>query len=91
MCGPASPGPTLRDGQAIVFAKDQDGDEHNNIRFYLLAIPSGKVIQLNSDPDTQEYVGEVHPDNRTLAELRLYELDGDRYQMLLADFLERRL
>ncbi len=54
-----------RDGQAIVFAKDQDGDEHNNI--HLLAIPSSKVVQLNSDPDTQEYVGEVHPDNRTLA------------------------
>lgn len=54
-----------RDGKAIVFAKDQDGDERNNL--HLLAISSGKTVQLNDDPDTQEYAGEVAPDDRTLA------------------------
>ena len=54
-----------RDGQAIVFAKDREGDEHNDL--HLLDLPSGKVVQLSNDPGTQEYAGEVHPDNRTLA------------------------
>ncbi len=54
-----------RDGQAIIFPKDKDGDEQHNL--HLFDIASGKVVQLNSDPDTQEYPGEVHPDNRTLA------------------------
>ncbi len=53
-----------RDGQAIIFGKDHDGDGQNNL--HLLDIPSGKVVQLTNDPDTEEFVGEVHPDNRTL-------------------------
>ncbi|MBS3966535.1 MAG: S9 family peptidase [Truepera sp.] len=54
-----------RDDKAIIFAKDKDGDEQNNL--FWLELASGEIRQLNDDPKTQEYVGEVHPDNRRLA------------------------
>ncbi len=54
-----------RDDRAIVFAKDKDGDEQNNL--FWLELATGEIRQLNDDPKTQEYVGEVHPDNRRAA------------------------
>jgi dipeptidyl aminopeptidase/acylaminoacyl peptidase len=54
-----------RDDAAIIFARDKDGDEQNNL-FYLDR-ESGQVRQLNDDPKTQEYAGQVHPDNTRMA------------------------
>lgn len=54
-----------RDDAAIIFAKDKDGDEQNNL--FLLDRESGQVRQLNDDPRTQEYAGDVHPDNNRMA------------------------
>nr|AWJ66300.1 acylamino-acid-releasing enzyme [uncultured bacterium] len=54
-----------RDDQAIIFAKDNDGDEKNNL--YLISLSSGQVTQLTDDPNSQDYAGDVAPDNRTLA------------------------
>lgn len=54
-----------RDDAAIVFAKDQDGDERNNL--FLFDRESAQVRQLTDDPRTQDYAGEVHPDNQRLA------------------------
>lgn len=54
-----------RDDAAIVFAKDQDGDERHNL--FLLDRERGQVRQLTDDPRTQDYAGEVHPDNQRLA------------------------
>ncbi len=54
-----------RDDAEIVFAKDKDGDEQNNL--FKLALASGQVVQMTDSPTTQEYAGEVHPDNTRLA------------------------
>lgn len=54
-----------RDDAAIVYARDKDGDEQNNL--FLLDRESGQVRQLNDDPRTQEYPGAVHPDNGRMA------------------------
>lgn len=54
-----------RDDAAIVFAKDRDGDEQHNL--WRIEIRTREVIQLNHDPKSQEYPGEVAPDNRRLA------------------------
>lgn len=54
-----------RDDAAIVFAKDRDGDEQNKL--YLLDREAGGVRQLTDEPRTQEYAGEVHPDNGRMA------------------------
>jgi dipeptidyl aminopeptidase/acylaminoacyl peptidase len=54
-----------RDDAAIIFAKDKDGDEQNNL--YRLELGTGELTQLTDDPKTQEYAGEVHPDNRRIA------------------------
>lgn len=54
-----------RDDKAIIFVKDKDGDEQNNL--FKLDIETGEVKQLNDDPKTQEYVGKVAPDNRHIA------------------------
>lgn len=48
-----------RDDAALIYAKDKDGDEQNNL--FLLDRESGQVRQLNDDPRTQEYPGAVHP------------------------------
>lgn len=53
-----------QDDRTIIFAKDREGDEQNNL--YLLDLTSGTVTQLNDDRDTQEYVVDVFPDNRTV-------------------------
>jgi dipeptidyl aminopeptidase/acylaminoacyl peptidase len=69
-----------RDDAAIVFAKDRDGDEQNKL--YLLDRESGDVRQLTDEPKTQEYAGDVHPDNGRLAvmsnrggQMNIYTLD----------------
>lgn len=54
-----------RDDAAIIYAKDRDGDEQNNL--FLLDREGGQVHQLNDDPRTQEYPGQVHPDNARMA------------------------
>jgi dipeptidyl aminopeptidase/acylaminoacyl peptidase len=54
-----------RDDREIVFARDRDGDEQNNL--FKLDVETGAVVQLNDDPRTQEYAGEVHPDNALMA------------------------
>ncbi|KYP80794.1 S9 family peptidase [Ferroacidibacillus organovorans] len=53
-----------RDDQAIVFAKDTDGDEQHNL--YRLHLLDGSVIQLNDDPKSQDYPGTVAQDNRSM-------------------------
>src|SRR4051794_13504344 len=81
-----------RDDAAIVFAKDKDGDEQNNL--HLLDRESGEVRQLNDDPRTQEYAGDVHPDNGRMAvmsnragQMNLYTLDLEtRAWVQLTDF-----
>lgn len=54
-----------RDDREIIFARDKDGDEQNNL--FKLEVSSGAVIQMDDSPKTQEYAGEVHPDNRRMA------------------------
>jgi dipeptidyl aminopeptidase/acylaminoacyl peptidase len=54
-----------RDDAAIVYAKDRDGDERNNL--FRIEVETGEVRQLNDDPKSQEYAGQVHPDNRRIA------------------------
>ncbi|RIH87530.1 Dipeptidyl aminopeptidase BIII [Calidithermus terrae] len=54
-----------RDDREIIFAKDHQGDEQNNL--FKLELATGRVVQMNHDPKTQEYAGEVHPDNRRMA------------------------
>lgn len=49
-----------RDDQHIIFGKDSDGDEQNNL--YRLNIATGETTQL-TDGKSQEHAGEVHPDN----------------------------
>ena len=53
-----------RDDAAIIYGRDNDGDEQNNL--YRIGVGTREVSQLNSDPKTQEYPGEVGPDNRSL-------------------------
>lgn len=54
-----------RDDSEIVFAKDKDGDEQNNL--FRLDLNTATVVQLDDSPKTQEYAGEVHPDNTRMA------------------------
>lgn len=54
-----------RDDAAIIFAKDRDGDEQHNL--HRIDVRTREVTQLNDDPKSQEYVGQVAPDNRRLA------------------------
>src|SRR3712207_3122072 len=54
-----------RDDAAIIFVRDKDGDEQDNL-FYLDR-ESGQVRQLNDDPRTQEYAGQVRPDHTRLS------------------------
>ncbi len=81
-----------RDDAALIYARDRDGDEQNNLFF--LDLETGRVEQLNDDPHTQEYAGQVHPDNARLAvmsnrggQMNLYTLDLEtREWVQLTDF-----
>lgn len=53
-----------RDDQSIIFAKDTDGDELNNL--YQIHLVSHELSELSHDR-SQEYPGDVHPDNRHMA------------------------
>lgn len=53
-----------RDDQEIIFTRDKEGDEQNNL--FKLEVGSGSVIQMDDSPKTQEYAGEVHPDNQRM-------------------------
>jgi hypothetical protein len=44
-----------RSDRALVFGKDRDGDEQNDL--YRIELESGAVTQLTSDPTCQEYPG----------------------------------
>jgi dipeptidyl aminopeptidase/acylaminoacyl peptidase len=48
----------------IVFGKDRDGDEQNDL--YAIDVEGGAVTRITSDPTAQEYPGEFSPDNRWL-------------------------
>lgn len=52
------------DDKAIVFCKDQDGDERHNL--FMLDLDTLAVTQLNDDPTTQEYVTAFTPDDSGL-------------------------
>ncbi len=53
-----------RDDAAIIFSRDNDGDEqHNLVR---VDLGSRTVTQLNDDPRSQEYAGQVAPDNGSM-------------------------
>lgn len=68
-----------RDDKHIIFAKDTDGDEKNNL--YKLNLETLAVEQLTKE-DSQEYAGQVSPDNKTLSltstragQMNLYKLN----------------
>ncbi|WP_337867540.1 hypothetical protein [Meiothermus sp.] len=54
-----------RDDAEIIFAKDKDGDEQNNL--FKLHLATANVVQMNDSPKTQEYAGPMHPDNTCMA------------------------
>lgn len=69
-----------RDSAAVIFTKDNDGDEQHNL--FLVAVDSGGIRQLVDSPKSQEYAVQVSPDNRRLAitstktgQMNLHELD----------------
>lgn len=72
----------MRDGSAIIYAKDHEGDEQHNL--WRIDIESGEAEQLTSTPYAQEYPVEVGPDNRTL----LIATDKDDQMNLYAFDLE---
>ncbi len=65
--GPRSGLVWTRDEQALIFAKDQDGNEKNDL--WLLELDSGELRQLSSDPAVQDNPVEVSPDGRFLSVL----------------------
>ena len=81
-----------RDDAAIIFAKDQDGDEQNNL--FLLEREGGTIRQLTDDPRTQDLAGQVHPDNGRMAvmsnragQMNVFTLDTEtREWVQLTDF-----
>ena len=54
-----------RDDTSIIFVKDKDGDEQNNL--FRINVSMNKVEQLDDSPKSQEYAGQVAPDGRHLA------------------------
>lgn len=54
-----------RDDAEIIYAKDKDGDEQNNL--FKLHVATASVAQMNNSTKTQEYAGPVHPDNTRMA------------------------
>lgn len=66
--GPKAPRAGLlwtRDDKAVVFTKDNDGDERHNL--FLLTIADGEIRQIVDRPESQEYAVDVSPDNQYLA------------------------
>jgi dipeptidyl aminopeptidase/acylaminoacyl peptidase len=53
-----------RDDRFIIFGKDRDGNEQNDL--YRIDVESGAVAQLTDDPTAQEYPVEVSPDDAWL-------------------------
>jgi dipeptidyl aminopeptidase/acylaminoacyl peptidase len=56
-----------RGGRGLIFGKDRDGDEQNDL--YRIDLESGEVRQLTDDPTCQEYPGELSPDDGFLTVL----------------------
>ena len=54
-----------RDDASIVFVKDKDGDEQNNL--FRIDVSTSEVTQLDDSPKSQEYAGQVAPEGRHLA------------------------
>ncbi|GIW37782.1 MAG: peptidase S9 [Meiothermus sp.] len=54
-----------RDDAEVIFAKDKDGDEQNNL--FKIVLDTGQVVQMDDSPTTQEYAAQVHPDNTRMA------------------------
>ncbi len=54
-----------RDDTSIIFVKDKDGDEQNNL--FRINVSTNEVEQLDDSPKSQEYTGQVAPDGRHLA------------------------
>jgi dipeptidyl aminopeptidase/acylaminoacyl peptidase len=78
-----------RAGDAIVFAKDVDGNEQHDL--YRIALADGAVTRLTEGPTNQEYPGEFSPDDRWLlvqtnkvGQMNLWRMrpDGSEYTQL---------
>lgn len=74
-----------RDGKAVLFAKDKDGNEQHDI--WRLDLKTGEAEQLTENLKAQEYPVEVSPDGETLlvasnkdGQLNLYALDLETYE-----------
>ncbi|MEM6430401.1 MAG: S9 family peptidase [Deinococcota bacterium] len=71
-----------RDDKHIIFGKDNDGDELNNL--YMLELATGEVTQL-SDDQHQQYPGDVHPDNTFMAVMSNKDGQMNIYRYTFAD------
>ena len=78
-----------RAGDAIVFAKDRDGDEQHDL--YRIAVADGAVTRLTDGPTYQEYPRGFSPDDRWLlvgttkvGQMNLWRMrpDGSEYTQL---------
>ncbi|MGH2586675.1 MAG: prolyl oligopeptidase family serine peptidase [Dehalococcoidia bacterium] len=78
-----------RAGEAIVFAKDVDGNEQHDL--YRIDLAGGAVTRLTEGPTHQEYPGEFSPDDRWLlvgtnraGQMNLWRMhpDGSEYTQL---------
>lgn len=78
-----------RDDKAIIYAKDNHGDEQHNL--WRFDIESGTAEQLTDNPKAQEYPMQVSPDNTTLLvnsnlngqmNLYLFDLEAKTYHQL---------
>jgi len=78
-----------RAGDAIVFAKDVDGNEQHDL--YRIALAEGAVTRLTEGPDYQEYPGAFSPDDRWMlvqtnkvGQMNLWRMhpDGSAYEQL---------
>ena len=49
-----------RDDRTLYYARDENGNEHNNL--FAASLDEGTVRQLNQDPDTQDYVWDTFDD-----------------------------
>lgn len=71
-----------RDDQHIIFGKDNDGDELNNL--YRLELATGETTQL-TEGKSQEHAGEVHPDNSHLTVMSNKDGQMNIYRYNFAD------
>jgi dipeptidyl aminopeptidase/acylaminoacyl peptidase len=78
-----------RAGNAIIFAKDVDGNEQHDL--YRIALADGAVTRLTDDAHSQEYPGEFSPDDQLLlvqtnraGQMNLWRMrpDGSEYLQL---------